>query len=55
MSLVMGVCDHIWVLDFGSVVFDGPPPDVRASEVVRAAYLGSTEIGEIDVPVGNQP
>jgi ABC-type branched-subunit amino acid transport system ATPase component/branched-subunit amino acid ABC-type transport system permease component len=55
MSLVMGVCDHIWVLDFGSVIFDGPPSDVQASEVVRAAYLGSTEIGEVDMPVGNQP
>jgi ABC-type branched-subunit amino acid transport system ATPase component/branched-subunit amino acid ABC-type transport system permease component len=40
MSLVMDVCEHIYVLDFGRPLFDGPPPDVLESDVVRAAYLG---------------
>ena len=44
MTVVMGVCDYIYVLDFGQLVFDGEPPAVRESGVVRAAYLGSDEL-----------
>jgi ABC-type branched-subunit amino acid transport system ATPase component/branched-subunit amino acid ABC-type transport system permease component len=40
MSLVMDVCEQIYVLDFGRPLFDGPPADVLEAEVVRAAYLG---------------
>jgi ABC-type branched-subunit amino acid transport system ATPase component len=40
MSLVLDVCDFIFVLDFGRIVFKGDPHAVRSSEVVRAAYLG---------------
>lgn len=41
MALVMSVCDYLYVLDFGQMIFEGTPADVRASETVRAAYLGS--------------
>jgi ABC-type branched-subunit amino acid transport system ATPase component/ABC-type branched-subunit amino acid transport system permease subunit len=44
MSLVMRVCDYIYVLDFGNPVFDGDPRSVRESPVVRAAYLGGDEV-----------
>ena len=40
MELVMGVCDHIVVIDFGRPLFEGSPAEVRASPIVRAAYLG---------------
>ena len=41
MSLVMRVCDYIYVLDFGAQIFEGTPAQVNASEAVRLAYLGS--------------
>jgi ABC-type branched-subunit amino acid transport system ATPase component/ABC-type branched-subunit amino acid transport system permease subunit len=42
MSLVMEVCEHIYVLDFGLPVFEGTPAEVASSPVVQAAYLGSS-------------
>jgi ABC-type branched-subunit amino acid transport system ATPase component/branched-subunit amino acid ABC-type transport system permease component len=44
MSLVLDVCAHIYVLDFGKLVFEGSPAEVAASPVVRAAYLGDTAL-----------
>jgi ABC-type branched-subunit amino acid transport system ATPase component len=41
MTLVMDVCEHLFVLDFGTLVFDGTPAAAQTSDVVRAAYLGS--------------
>jgi ABC-type branched-subunit amino acid transport system ATPase component len=40
MSLVMGACEHIYVLDFGRLIFEGSPTQVGSSDLVRAAYLG---------------
>ena len=44
MSLVMGVCEYIYVLDFGQLIFDGTPESVAASDMVRQAYLGSDAV-----------
>jgi ABC-type branched-subunit amino acid transport system ATPase component/branched-subunit amino acid ABC-type transport system permease component len=44
MSLVMGICDEIYVIDFGHLAFKGTPDGVRSSEIVRAAYLGDPAI-----------
>ena len=41
MALVRQVCAHIYMLDFGRLVFEGSPDEMLASDVVRAAYLGS--------------
>ena len=41
MSLVLSICDYIYVLDFGKLVFEGAPDEVLASQVVQSAYLGS--------------
>ncbi len=43
MSLVMGVCDTLHVLDFGRVIASGPPAQVRADPQVVAAYLGQRD------------
>jgi ABC-type branched-subunit amino acid transport system ATPase component/ABC-type branched-subunit amino acid transport system permease subunit len=46
MSLVLNVCEHIYVLDFGLLIFEGTAAEVANSELVRSAYLGeeTTEI-----------
>jgi ABC-type branched-subunit amino acid transport system ATPase component len=41
MALVMEICDYVYVLDFGVMIFEGTPRDVATSDLVRAAYLGS--------------
>jgi branched-chain amino acid transport system ATP-binding protein len=40
MSLVMGSCQDIYVLDFGSTIAVGGPTEIQQNERVRAAYLG---------------
>jgi len=40
MSLVMEICDLLYTLDFGQLIFAGTPAETRASAAVRAAYLG---------------
>jgi ABC-type branched-subunit amino acid transport system ATPase component len=41
MSLVLSVCEYLYVLDFGRLLFEGTPDEAVASEAVRAAYLGT--------------
>ncbi len=40
MDVVFGLARKITVLDYGSILFEGDPAEVHASEVVRERYLG---------------
>ena len=46
MSVVMGISDHIVVLDYGRKISDGTPDFVRNDPAVIRAYLGEEEDGE---------
>jgi ABC-type branched-subunit amino acid transport system ATPase component len=42
MSLVLGLCDEIHVLDFGALIASGGPDAIRGDQRVAGAYLGAT-------------
>ena len=44
MNLVMGISDHVVVLDAGKRIVAGTPAEVRVNPEVRAAYLGEGDL-----------
>ncbi|TAM13181.1 MAG: ABC transporter ATP-binding protein [Pandoraea sp.] len=43
MRFVMGLCDRIAVLNFGRIIAEGPPDEIRNNPDVIEAYLGKEE------------
>lgn len=41
MKLVMGICERLFVLDYGRIIASGKPEEIRANPQVIKAYLGA--------------
>jgi len=53
MSLVLRVCDYVYVLDFGKQLARGRPADIRTNPKVIAAYLGEDdEVAAVEQELG---
>lgn len=46
MKVVMGVCEYIWVMEYGALIAEGYPEQVRNNPLVIRAYLGEDVVAQ---------
>ena len=44
MALVSEICQQIYVLDFGKIIYQGTTKEALSSDLVKAAYLGEVSV-----------
>jgi ABC-type branched-subunit amino acid transport system ATPase component len=55
VDLVLRVCDHVFVLDFGKVVAEGTPSEIKRHEHVVTAHLGRHAVATEPAEAGASP
>jgi branched-chain amino acid transport system ATP-binding protein len=55
MGLVLSVCDYLYVLDFGRIIAEGTPAQIRANPEVISAYLGESARQLQEIPADSVP
>lgn len=54
VGLVLSVCDYIYVLEFGAIIAEGAPDEIRTDQRVAEAYLGAAAHDLVDDSVGGE-